>query len=107
MLDLHKNWMEFFFVVVMIGGLVIAVIAPSAVISYIIALISGIFGGRIIYERRNHIQFPYIVIIAGFTVGYVIGAYYGSRIVVVVLFVIGSFVGYKVYEKKILKDTKY
>lgn len=107
MLDLHKNWMEIFFLAVMIVGLLFALIVPSAVLSYAIAFISGIFAGRLIYERKNKIKFPYIVIIVGFVIGYVIGAYYGSRWVVVILFAAGAILSYKIYDKKILKDTKY
>ncbi|MBI2649763.1 hypothetical protein HYX04_00440 [Candidatus Woesearchaeota archaeon] len=47
------------------------------------------------------------MIIAGFAIGYFIGVYYGSRKIVIALFVIGAILGYKLYDKKILKDTKY
>ena len=79
MSEYYKNWMELWFLVLMIVGLVIAVLAPSAVISYLIALIAGFFAGRLIYERKNKIALPYIMIMVGFILGYVIGVYYGSR----------------------------
>ena len=107
MFDLYKNWMEFFFFVVMVLGLVFALAAPSAIIGYAVALVSGIFAGRLIYERRQSIQFPYIVIMAGFAIGYVIGVYYGSRWVVMASFIAGAILSYKVYDKKILRDRKY
>lgn len=107
MFQFYKNWMEFFFVVVMILGLLIALTAPSAAMNYVIALLSGIFAGRLIYDRKTKLQFPYFVIIAGFVIGYMLGTYYGSKKVVIVLFVLGAVIGYKLYEKKILKDTKY
>ena len=107
MFDFHKNWMEFFFLVLMIIGVLIALSAPSAVISYLIIFLSGMFAGRLIYERKNKIQFPYIMIIIGFVIGYLIGVYYGSRRIVIALFVIGAILSYKLYEKKILKDTRF
>ena len=103
----YKNWMEFLFFVLMIIGIFIALSSPSAFISYIIIFLSGIFAGRLIYERKNKMQFPYIIIIAGFVVGYLIGVYYGSRKIVILLFVIGAILGYKVYDKKILKDIRF
>ena len=103
----YKNWMEFFFFVLMIIGVIIALTAPSAIISYIIIFLSGMFAGRLIYEKKNKIQFPYFMIIAGFVIGYLIGVYYGSRRVVIVLFVVGTILSYKLYEKKILKDTRF
>jgi len=97
--------MELFFLVLMITGILIALSAPSAFISYIIILISGIFAGRIIYVRKNKIKFPYFMIIAGFVIGYLIGVYYGSREIDILLFGIGAFLGYKLYDNQILKDA--
>ena len=107
MFDFYKNWTEFFFAVLMILGILIALMAPSAVISYTIISLSGVFAGRLIYERRHKIQLPYFMIIVGFVIGYLLGVYYGSRRVVIVLFVIGAVVGYKLYEKNVLKDVRF
>ena len=107
MLDFYKNWFESFFLALMVIGIVVALSAPSAVISYIIIFLSGIFAGRLIYERKHKMKFPYVMIIAGFVIGYLIGVYYGSRMVVIALFVTGAILSYKLYDKKILKDTKY
>ena len=107
MVDFYKNFMEFFFLVVMIIGIVIALLVPNAIISYIIIFLSGIFAGRLIYARKKKTQLPYFMIIAGFAIGYLIGVYYGSKMVAVLLFVVGAIFGYKLFDKKILKDTKY
>ena len=107
MFDLHKNWMELFFLVLVIIGILIAFSAPSAFISYIMILLSGIFAGRLIYERKNKIRLPYFMIIAGFVIGYLIGVYYGSRRIIILLFALGTIFGYKLYDKKILKDTRF
>ena len=107
MFDFYKNYWEFLFFVLAVIGIMVALLAPSAVISYIIISISGIFAGRLIYARKNKIHFPYFMIIAGFVIGYLIGVYYGSKIVVALLFALGAILGYKLFDKKILKDTKY
>ncbi len=105
--EFYKNWMEFFFLALMIIGVIIAISAPSAIISYIIIFVSGMFAGRLIYERKNKIQLPYFMIIAGFVIGYLIGVYYGSRRVVIILFVLGAILSYKLYDKKILRDIRF
>ena len=107
MFDLHKNWMEYSLLLTTLIGILIAVLAPSAVISYVISFLSGIFAGRLIYERKDKIQFPYFMIIAGFIIGYLIGVYYGNRRIVIVLFVIGAILSYKLYDKKILRDIRF
>ena len=105
--EFYKNWMEFFFLVLMIIGVIIAISAPSAIISYVIIFVSGMFAGRLIYERKNKIQLPYFMIIAGFVIGYLIGVYYGSKRVVIILFVLGAILSYKLYDKKILRDIRF
>jgi len=107
MFEFYKNWMEFFFIVLMILGILAALASPSAVISYFIIFFVGMFAGRLIYERKNKIQLPYFLIVAGFVVGYLIGVDYGSRRLMIVLFVIGAIVSYKLYDKKILKDVRF
>lgn len=107
MFDFYKNWAEFFFLVVIFIGIFIALSAPSAIISYFVIFVSGMFAGRLIYDRKDKIQLPYFLIIAGFVVGYLIGIYYGNRKIVIALFVIGAIMSYKLYDKKILRDIKY
>ena len=107
MFEFYKSWMEFFFFVLMILGIFIALFAPSAIISYVIIFISGMFAGKMIYERKHKIKFPYVIIIIGFVIGYAIGVYYGSKIIAIVLFIVGYVVGNKLYEKKILRDTRF
>lgn len=107
MSEFHKYWMEFFFVVLMILGIVVALASPSAVISYFIIFLAGMFAGRLIYIRKHNIQLPYFLIIAGFVIGYLIGAYYGNKRFIIILFAIGSIISYKLYDKKILKDVRF
>lgn len=107
MSEFYRYWMEFFFVVLMILGIIVALASPSAVISYLIIFFVGIFAGRLIYERRKNIQLPYFLIIAGFVIGYLIGVYYGNRRLMIILFVLGSIISYKLYDKKILRDVRF
>lgn len=99
--------MEFFFIVLMILGILAALASPSAVISYFIIFLVGMFAGRLIYERKNKMQLPYFLIIAGFVIGYLIGVYYGSRRLMIILFVAGAILCYKLYDRKILKDVRF
>ena len=99
--------MEFFFLVLMVIGVIVALSAPSPIISYAIMLVSGIFAGRLVLERKDKIQLPYLMVIAGFVIGYLIGVYYGNRRVIIALFVAGAIFGYKLYDKKILKDIRF
>ena len=103
----YKDWMEIFLFVDMAMGLVFALLIPSAALSYLLVFISGFFAGRLIYERKSKIVFPYIVITTTFLIGYLIGTRYGNRIVVVLLFVIGAILSYKLFDRGILKDFRF
>ena len=104
-----KSWAEFFFFVLMVIGFIISLWASSysAFISYIVVFLSGMIGGRILYERKGKLTFPYYIIILGFLIGYLIGTYYGSRKVVIVLFVLGVLLSYHLYNKGYIKDRLY
>ena len=104
-----KNWAEFFFFVLMVVGFIIALWATSfsAVISYIIVFLSGMIGGRLLYDRKKKLIFPYYIIIIGFLMGYLIGTFYGSRKVIFVLFILGILFSYHLYNKGYLRDVPY
>jgi len=101
-----KNWAEFFFFVIMIMGFIVALWATSfsAVISYIVVFLSGMIGGRLLYERKKKLIFPYYIIIVGFLIGYVIGTFYGSRQIIVVLFILGILLSYHLHNKGYIRD---
>ena len=103
----YKNYMEFFFVVLMVLGILIALLAPNPFIRYLIIFIAGIFAGKVMLERKMNIRFPYIIIFLGFFIGYLIGAYDSSKLFLGILFVLGAVVGYKMYEKGLIRDLKF
>ncbi len=103
----YKNWMELFLLLCMVIGLVFALMITSAALSYMLIFLSGIFAGRLIYERKSKIVFPYIVIITTFLAGYLIGMRYGNHIVVALLFLIGTVLSYKLFDKEMLKDIRF
>jgi len=101
-----KDWGEFMFFVLLVIGFILSLAAPSAVISYIMVFILGIMSGRLLYDRKNKLVFPYFLIITGFILGYILGAYFGNKITILTLYLIGIFVGYQIYDKGIIHDLK-
>jgi len=104
-----RSWAEFFFFVLMIMGFIVSLWASSfsVVISYIVVFLSGMIGGRLLYERRKNLPFPYYIIIIGFLIGYVIGAYYGSRKVIIILFILGLLFSYHLHKKGYIRDVHF
>ena len=104
---LFKNWAEFFFFILLVIGFLVALLSPSAVISYMTIFICGMIAGRMLYERKSKGLFPYYLIIIGFFIGFMLGAYHGDREVMLVLFVLGALISYFVYNKGIIRDLRY
>jgi RsiW-degrading membrane proteinase PrsW (M82 family) len=105
--DFYQKWMEFWFLILAVAGVIIALAVPKNLISYIVIFFSGMFAGRLIYDRKDKMKFPYIMIIVAFLIGYLIGGVGTNRIIMILLFVLGIVFCYKLYDKKILKDTRY
>ena len=99
-----KNWAEILFFIVMVLGAVIGLSAPSAFISYIIVTVCGLYAGRMIFKTKNILMFPFILASVGFLIGFVLVLYYGNRIAAVSLFLLGMVAGYKIYQKKLLRE---
>ena len=104
-----KSWAEFFFFVLMIVGFIVALWATSfsAIISYIVVFLSGMIGGRLLYERKKKLTIPYYIIVTGFLIGFLIGTYYGSRKVVIILFILGILFSYHLHNKGYIRDVAF
>lgn len=110
MFEVEKSWMEFFFLLIAALGLVFALLVPSAIIGYALVFVSGFFAGRVLYQRRANIIFPFYIIVAGFLIGYIIGMQYvqhGDWRVATVLYIAGAVLSYQLNSKGILRDRLY
>jgi hypothetical protein len=103
-----SSWAEVGAFVFMFFGIFVAVLSPSAFISYVIILLSGMIAGRIFWERRNNTTIAYTMITLGFLAGYAAGSffrYFGNVLVIIVLFIVGIMVMYKISERGFIPDT--
>ena len=98
-----RNWAEVIFFILLIIGFLFSLVAPSAVLSYLIIFTAGMMGGRLIYTRKKSMIFPYVLILIGFLIGYLIGSRYGDWLVTTVLFVLGSILSYYLHEQGYIK----
>lgn len=102
-----ERWVEFFFFCLLVIGFLFSLLVPSAVLSYLVIVACGMMAGRLFYQRKNKLMFPYFLIIVGFLIGFILGAQYGDKIVIVTLFVIASFFGYYIHDKGLVHDIRY
>jgi len=101
------NWAEFFSFILLIVGFVIAISAGSAMVLYIISVLFGAAFGRWWFRFKNKLKVPAAVIIIGALIGLTLGSFYGSREVVLILFVLGFAGSYYLHEQKIIHSAEY
>jgi hypothetical protein len=103
-----SSWAEVGAFAFMFFGIFMAVLSPSAFISYVIILLSGMIAGRIFWERRNNTRIAYTMITLGFVAGYAAGAFFrhfGNILVILILFVVGIITMYKLSERGFIPDA--
>ena len=107
MVKWDERWVETFALFFIVIGFIFSVILRNAFFSHITVIIAGIVAGRVFYLKRfKEPIFPFVIIIIGFLLGYVIGSFSASRFVTFIFFVL-SFIGsYYLHMKKIITIFK-
>lgn len=105
-LQILEHWAEILTFALLIVGFLFSLLAPSAVLSYLIIFVAGMLGGRLIYLSKGDMVFPYLLVLVGFLFGYLVGSRYGSWLVTVVVFVLGNILSYYLHDGGYVKDWK-
>jgi len=100
----YKRWAELFFFILLVMGFLFSILTQNLVLSYSLIFVAGMVGGRLIYERKNKLQLPYYLMTMGFLIGYLLGAFYGNRNVMIILFILGSLISYYLHDKGYIQD---
>ncbi|MBD3310624.1 hypothetical protein GF351_05385 [Candidatus Woesearchaeota archaeon] len=106
-INIWDNWAELLAFCLLIIGFIFSASAGSAVISYIVIFLCGMAAGRLWYRQKNNLKFPWFLALMGFLLGYVIGSFYGSKRVIILLFIIGAILSYYLHAKEIIKTTDW
>ena len=97
------DWAEFFFLVLLVSGFIIALSLENAFITYVMVLVFGIMCGRFLQKRSK--GFPFYMISAGFLIGFMIGARHVTWVSVLLLFVIATIGSFYFHKKKLISDA--
>ena len=100
-----SDWAELFFIILLLVGIVMGVMSPNYFITYAVSFVAGMIAGRLIYDRKDKGKAPYLLIIIGFILGFVVGTFHGNRTITFLLFLFGAALTYYLFDKKIIKDT--
>ena len=106
-LKLHEDWAEAFFSGCIILGFMVAILLRSPALSYLAILLAAFQAGRVIYLK--HLKepiFPFVLIVVGFLVGYLIGAFWVSRLLTIILFAGMFWLSYYLHKKEFITTFK-
>jgi len=99
----EERWTQIFALLFLVIGFLVAIILQSAFFSYLAVLLGGFLAARLYYMKRfKEPIFPFIMIIIGFLVGYLIGGIWVSRFWIIIFFALGFAVSYYLHVKEIL-----
>ena len=106
-LDMAQNWVEYLFFILLVIGFFLAAASGSAFVSYIIVLLCGMVGGRILYKYKTDLKIPWVIVLIGFLIGFVTGSFYADTRIIVFCYLLGIFGSHYLHDKGILKTTEY
>ena len=98
-----EQWVEILALLLAVFGFIISVSMRSSLFTYLTIVLIGFLSGRIYFIR--HHQKPtiyFVLIIAGFLFGFLVGGIWTSRILVLAFFFLAFFLSYYLHQKKIL-----
>ena len=104
---LEEQWAEVLTILFLALGFVIAVLLQSALFTFLSVIIAGFLGARVYYMKRfSEPIFPFVLIIVGFLVGYLLGSFWASRLWVIVFFPLSFALSYYLHLKGIFAIFK-
>jgi len=95
-----EHWAETLAAALLLVGFFIALIVRSQFMHYVVILIAGLLCGRVLYDKhRVQPIFPFVLIVVGFLLGYMLGAIAASKLALTILFLIGLTVSYQLHKR--------
>ena len=103
----EEDWAEAIAIFLLAIGFITAVLLRSPYYSYLSVFFGGLISGRLYYIKRyTQPILPFILMIIGFLLGYIIGSFWVSRIWVIIFFAAGFYLSLYLHRKKILAIFK-
>ncbi len=107
MVKWDEEWVEALTVLFLVLGFIVSVLLQSALFSYISVVLSGFLAGRIYFIKRyKEPILPFVLMILGFLLGYLIGSFWASRVWIIIFFAAAFWLSYYLHEKRIITIFK-
>ncbi len=100
---LEEQWVEALAVLLAVVGFILSVLLRNALLSYLTIIAAGLVAGRGFFVKRYaEPVLPFVLLIAGFLVGYLAGGIWVSRLLLLFLFLAAFIVSYYLHKKGVL-----
>ena len=106
-IDLFMDWPEFLAFILLVIGFFSALGSGSAVIAYALVLLAGLMGGRIWFRVKDGFKTPWVIILTGFLIGFMLGSRYGSNRMILLFYVFGIGLSYYLHDREIITSLQY
>lgn len=103
--EILTAWVEIFFIVFIVLGALLGFLIRNAALSYTILFLFGLVTGTVLYNKRSVSLFPYILLVSGFAIGYIVGNRVADIFVLLALFITGNITSYQIFDKKLFGKT--
>jgi len=106
--SLFYSWPEYFFIVLLIIGIIVTITVKSKFLVLLIIFLCGFITGNLVFMHRRKLKFPLAIILIGFTVGFIIGvktinpSVDVSWLSIVLVFVLGNAASYVLHREGVL-----
>lgn len=101
-MNLIDNWVEYVSFGFLILGAVMSFVAGSKVLAVLVVFLSSLIIGRTLYIRKYKHQLRFWFMAGAFVLGMIIGTRYLDYKSIIVIFVIGAYVGYWIKKQHVL-----
>ena len=99
----NEQWVEVFSVALLVLGFILSILLRSQTLTLVSVILAGFLAGRVYYCKKSKEPIlPFILMIVGFLVGYLLGGFWASPFWTLLLFAIGFIGSYYLHLKKII-----
>lgn len=101
-MNISETWVEWSSLGVLILALLLSLVSRNTIVTYLIILGSGMIMGRMFYMKRYQPKLIFSLFAIAFLLGFVIGSFIrglGIARVIVVIYVIGIYIGYFLHKQ--------
>ncbi len=106
-INFFYGWPETIAFILLVIGFFVSLGSGSAVIAYILVFMAGLMGGRIWFRVKHGFKTPWVIILTGFLIGFMLGSRYGNKKMIILFYVFGIALSYYLHDKDIIKSLQY